>query len=279
VKTKEVIKESWKPVIIANPIYDTVFKRLMENQHIAIFFLSTILGQKIEKLTLIRCKLDEQHEEASGGKKEKDVLRYYSCLRLDFIATVYGENGKADRILIELQKSWDLMDILHFHTYPNGKYRRVHTEYGMESLPITIIYVLGTNLSEIDCPCIKIKSTYTDMRNGQPAEAKSKFMESLAHDSYIIQTGRVKDTKYTTNLDKLISIFEQRYFVADSDVTKEYRYQPDNEDMTRIIDILCEIGADPEERKQIEAEKEFMQITNKIKQSPGKELEENRKTP
>jgi hypothetical protein len=44
-ETKEVIKKSWKPFIIANPIYDTVFKRLMENQRIAKFLIGTILEQ------------------------------------------------------------------------------------------------------------------------------------------------------------------------------------------------------------------------------------------
>jgi hypothetical protein len=35
----------FKPFIIANPIYDTVFKRLMENMKIVKFFLSAILGR------------------------------------------------------------------------------------------------------------------------------------------------------------------------------------------------------------------------------------------
>jgi hypothetical protein len=38
-ETEVVTKKSWKLVIIANPIYDTVFKRLMEN-HRRHFFKS-----------------------------------------------------------------------------------------------------------------------------------------------------------------------------------------------------------------------------------------------
>jgi hypothetical protein len=286
--TKEVFGKSWKPFIIANPIYDTVFKRLMENQHIAKFFLSTILGQKIEQLTFMpqefTYKLDEQNEEASGGKKqkkkkEKDEVRYYSYLRLDFMATVRDEQGKIRKILIELQKSWDILDVMRFRTYLGEQYRKVDTVNGKKILlPITTIYILGKNLPETDCPCIKVGRTYIDMRNSLPIEAKSEFIEHLTHDSYVIQAGRITDTRYITNLDKLLSIFEQRYFIVDgSDVTKEYRYQPDDENMTLITDILYEMGADPEERKRIEAEKEFLRIVNEFKDPLRKELEESRK--
>lgn len=35
-------------MIIANPIYDVVFKNLMENDRVAKFFIGTLLGQTIE---------------------------------------------------------------------------------------------------------------------------------------------------------------------------------------------------------------------------------------
>jgi hypothetical protein len=37
-------------MVIANPIYDVVFKKLMENDSIAKFFIGTILEQNIEDL-------------------------------------------------------------------------------------------------------------------------------------------------------------------------------------------------------------------------------------
>ena len=37
-------------MLIANPIYDSVFKRLMENKRSARFFIETLTGEKIEKL-------------------------------------------------------------------------------------------------------------------------------------------------------------------------------------------------------------------------------------
>jgi hypothetical protein len=37
-------------MIIANPIYDVVFKRLMENERAAKFFIGTLIGETIESL-------------------------------------------------------------------------------------------------------------------------------------------------------------------------------------------------------------------------------------
>ncbi|MDR2776292.1 MAG: hypothetical protein LBC19_16455, partial [Tannerella sp.] len=168
--------KDWKPFIIANPIYDTVFKRLMENQRIAKFFLSTILEQQVEDITVMpqefTYKLDktkisgktveiEVEEKGKGGNVE-----YFSIFRLDFMATVLDVEGVRHKILIELQKSWDTMDVIRFRQYLGEQYVRVDIIEGKETvLPITTIYILGSNLSEVECPCVKVGRTYTDMLN------------------------------------------------------------------------------------------------------------------
>jgi len=37
-------------MLIANPIYDTVFKHLLENEKVAKFFISTLLGKTVYSL-------------------------------------------------------------------------------------------------------------------------------------------------------------------------------------------------------------------------------------
>ena len=37
-------------MVIANPIYDVVFKRMMENDRVAKFFIGTLLEETIEKV-------------------------------------------------------------------------------------------------------------------------------------------------------------------------------------------------------------------------------------
>ncbi|MDR1408591.1 MAG: Rpn family recombination-promoting nuclease/putative transposase [Tannerella sp.] len=256
---KEQTGKGVKSFIIANPLYDTVFKRLMENRRIARFFLSTILEQQITDLTVLPQEFTYKYK--SNAERESEKLPY-SILRMDFTATVQTEDGAQKRILIEVQKSWDRDDVMRFRKYLGEQYaKRDAADGGGAMLPITTIYILGTNLAEIESPCVKVGRTYTDMRNMETIHAKSKFMELLTHDSYVIQAGRITDMRYTTNLDKLLSIFEQAYFVRnDSGAVKEYRHHPDDENMELITSVLYEMVADPKERKRLEDEEEAMRI-------------------
>ncbi|MDR0729817.1 MAG: hypothetical protein LBF19_06840 [Prevotellaceae bacterium] len=115
-------KTSGKSLVIANPIYNTVFKRLMENQRIAKFFISTILEQPVEDLTMMSqefsYKLDpteaSEKNEKSGKKGKKGGAEYYFMLRLDSMATIRDSEGIPRKILIELRKSWDMPDLIRF---------------------------------------------------------------------------------------------------------------------------------------------------------------------
>ncbi|MDR1583544.1 MAG: hypothetical protein LBS55_09880 [Prevotellaceae bacterium] len=281
--TKEMNKKSVKPFIIANPIYDTVFKRLMENQRISKFFLSTILEQQVEDIKVLPQEFTYRLDKTKMSKRSKKVeekegnIEYYSIFRLDFMATVRNSEGAPQKILIELQKSWDNMDVKRFRQYLGEQYIRVDQIDGKETiLPITTIYILGNNLAKITSPCFKAGcSQYIDLVDNEPIEEKSDFVENLTHDCYVIQAGRIKDVRYTTNLDKLLSIFEQKHFIVEhSEVRKEYYYQPDEENIEFITDILYEMGADPQKRKEIEDEEEALRIFNLRHGEDKKKIEE-----
>ena len=57
--------------IIANPLYDTAFKYLMENMETARFFIETIIGEQVvdiyvapqERVVTIRKKVGEEHKD------------------------------------------------------------------------------------------------------------------------------------------------------------------------------------------------------------------------
>ncbi|MDR1340217.1 MAG: hypothetical protein LBK58_09225, partial [Prevotellaceae bacterium] len=124
---------------------------------------------------------------------------------------------------------------------------------------------------------------------GETVSERNDFVEKLTHDSYFIQVGRIKNNRYGTHLEKLLSIFEQSNFVSDnSEVLKEYRHNPDVEEIKIITGILHEMGADPEERKRIENEAEFVRTIDatygiqireqaKIIEEQNKSLEEKDK--
>jgi hypothetical protein len=267
--TKEKKQTEFKPFIIANPIYDTVFKRLMENMRIVKFFLGTILGQQVTAVDVLPQEFtykDENEKKENNSTKKEDKIIPYSVYRVDFMATIRDENGEYRKILIEVQKSLETIDISRFRKYLGEQYSNENTVIinNVEkklTLPITTIYILGNKLAEIKCSCLKVERTQKDMLTNKTVSGKDDFVEKLTHDSYIIQTGRITDTRYVTALEKLLTIFEQRYFVKNSsEAIKEYRYQPspDDEEIILITKTLHEMGVDPEERKRIEDEAEYI---------------------
>ncbi len=64
-------------MVIANPIYDVVFKRMMENEKVAKFFIGTLLEQTIEVVSVKPQEFNYTNE-----------LAGLAVFRLDFIATI-----------------------------------------------------------------------------------------------------------------------------------------------------------------------------------------------
>ena len=79
---------------IANPIYDAVFKYLMEDKRIARTILSALLKENI-------IEVDMRPHEYSNGQRE-----LLSVFRIDFGATILKSDGSEELILVELQKNW-----------------------------------------------------------------------------------------------------------------------------------------------------------------------------
>ncbi|MDR2438109.1 MAG: hypothetical protein LBE12_01905, partial [Planctomycetaceae bacterium] len=107
-RSNEKEQTELKPLIIANPIYDTVFKRLMENLKIVKFFLSTILGQQVTAVDVLpqeftHTKKNDENENETTPKDNKPVP--YSIYRVDFMATILTQEGEFRKVLIEVQKS------------------------------------------------------------------------------------------------------------------------------------------------------------------------------
>ncbi|MDR0385538.1 MAG: hypothetical protein LBH60_05635, partial [Prevotellaceae bacterium] len=120
-------KQTVKPFIIANPIYDTVFKRLMENMKIVKFFLSTILGQPVTEVDVHPQEFTHKSEmdgKESNSTKKEDITVPYSIYRVDFMATVMTGDGEYRKILIEIQKSLGVIDIHRFRKYLGEQYAK-----------------------------------------------------------------------------------------------------------------------------------------------------------
>lgn len=238
-------------MIIANPIYDTVFKRMMENERVAKFFIGTLIEQQIEAI-----EVKPQEFTYTDG------LAGLAVFRLDYIATIKTETGELKKVLIEIQKAKNQIDLMRFRRYLGEQYKKEDTFKNKKViLPITTIYILGFTLPEIETACIKVERKYRDLINKTIIEKKSEFVEKLTHDSYIVQVDRITN-RYQTRLDKLLSFFEQNHFVDDTKITKQYSHPTDNEEVKLMTEILHHSGTNPEERLQLEKEQEAWRSVN-----------------
>ena len=232
-------------MVIANPIYDVVFKRMMENERVAKFFIGTLLDQTIESVEV-------KPQEFTFT----DELVGLAIFRLDFIATIKTESGAYKKVLIEIQKAKNQLDLMRFRNYLAEQYKREDMiNNNSHVLPITTIYIICFKLPEILSSCLKVERNYVDLINKVVIEAKSEFIEKLTHDCYVVQVDRITG-RYQTRLDKLLSVFEQTNFVDDKKIIKEFNHQADIEELKIMTDILHHSGTNPVEKKKIETEQE-----------------------
>ncbi|MDR1130429.1 MAG: hypothetical protein LBK96_05565, partial [Prevotellaceae bacterium] len=197
-KTEEVNEKKLESFVIANPIYDTAFRKFMGNLHTVKFFIGTILEQQIEDVSF----LPQKHPYG----EELDYVDFF-IFRLYIIASVCTDEGKCEKRLIEVLKSWKTIDVIYFRDYTGNLHtKEVIIDGEKTTMPITTIYILGGDiLPEIDCPCIKVGHICTDMMKRIEIKTKSEFIEELAPDCYVIQAGRkITDRRYTTDLDNLL---------------------------------------------------------------------------
>ncbi len=254
-------------MIIANPIYDVVFKRMMENDKVAKFFIGTLMEKEI-------ATVEVKPQEFTYV----DELAGLAIFRLDFIATIKTDSGEYKKILIEIQKAKNYTDLMRFRNYLGENYKKQDIINDQKIvLPITTIYLLGFALPEISSPCIKVERNYWDLIDKKVINEKSDFIEKLTHDSFVVQVNKISN-RYLTRLDKLLSIFEQTNFVDDKKIVKEFNHQTDIEEVELITGILHHSGTNPEERKKIETEQEAWRTVDAMAESLREKVEEQSKT-
>ena len=258
-------------MIIANPIYDTVFKRLMENKRIASFFVETLIGEKIVDIAMVpqeytyysKEKQKKRDEDRKDEPEKKDDYVILSIIRFDFVATIRTAEGENKKVLIEIQKSNKATDLVRFRTYLGEQYKLEDTIIvnGVpkeQSLPIVAIYMLGFTLSEIEAIAVKVNRTYIDIIYNNEIKNKDPFIESLTHDAYFIQIPYINRDIYTdwkecSELKQMLSLFEQNYFV-DENFFKKYPYPITNKNIKKMIDTLAYIVADPKVKRAMQEE-------------------------
>jgi GGDEF domain-containing protein len=274
-------------MLIANPIYDTVFKYLMENLDIAKGIIATIINEEIDYLEF-------SSQEKVYKKKEKLLTVYH----LDFIAKIREkEGGGYKNVLIELQKANLPYDIMRFRKYLGEQYKNqneIITKDGTvsrEPIPIITVYFLGFYISETLPSVIKVNREYIDLLKGKKIKERNKFIERLSHDSYVIQVPGLK-LQMRTRLEYVLSIFKQENFIDEEHHLKGYEYETKDELMKKILSRLEKAASDKELLAQMEMEEMAVReyecslgiLEKKLQQKEiiieekEKTIEENKKT-
>ncbi len=232
---------------IANPIYDTAFKYLMQNDRIAKKVLSTLLECEILELTI------EQQEIVVV-----DESRGLKLYRLDFSATIVDETGKPQKVLIELQKSKLPTNALRFRTYLGTAYAKremVVNEMGVEEIriyPIISIYILGYNVVDIPYLAINIDNKITNTVTKEEVEVTSDFVDLLTHKTRIIQIRRLSKER-RTRLERFLMLFNQTWITSER-VTLELQEVP--EEFSDVAKYLKGAMEDDIFRSRLRAEEE-----------------------
>ena len=238
-------------VYVANPLYDAVFKYLMEDERIARTILSALLKRRVLTVKTRR------NEYANVTRQE-----VVSMFRIDFAATVEDEGGEPILMLIELQKTWLPTETLRFRRYLalqyNNEENMLRDPAGHYAIPMVAIYLLGHRVGNIQAPIVYVKHKAYDYDDHEVCEGiPDPFVESLQHDSIIVQIPLLHG-QVNNRLEQVLSVFDQTNVADDNKVVKidDRQFEGDS-DMEYVVRRLQSAAADPDMRYQMNAEDEF----------------------
>jgi hypothetical protein len=253
-------------MLIANPIYDVVFKFLMEDAKIAKLLLSSIIGENIEELTFLpqefvsdidKGKIDKPRKSIKSRRGNKSSLTVY---RLDFSAHIQTPEG-TKQVIIELQKAKFSTDITRFRKYLGEQFGdkrnitslKINKRIRKVGIPIISIYFLGHKLDFTTASAIKISRQYQDLITNEIIDTKESFIESLTLDSYVIQIPYLTD-KRRTELEILLSVFDQRNVADNEHHILNVNEEDFPEKYRSIIRKLQQATQSPEIKKKMQLE-------------------------
>ena len=246
---------------IANPMYDAVFKHLLEDPASAKLIVGAILGEELENL-----ELAPQEAAVQVGSPPPPEGTGFTVLRVDFAATVRTAAGEHLRVLIEVQKARFSNDVMRFRRYLGIHYadRRntvTYVEGGRERerpRRLTTIYFLGEPLPRTAATVLKVAREYVDAVTGDRLAAREDFVEALTHDCYVVQVSRLP-ARRRSDLERLLSVFDQDLRAADSRHALEVDTAAMPERYAPVLRRLQLATASPELRHSMLTEDEIME--------------------
>ena len=239
---------------VANPIYDIVFKYMMEDERIARTILSALL--KVEVLAV----------EVRPHEYSDDTHDNLSVFRIDFGATIRDTEGKEKLILIELQKTWLETETLRFRQYLGVHYSNPkNMQANGSALPMVAVYLLGHKVGDIEEPVLYVNHQSLDYDGNVVTKGlPNSFVDSLTHDSIIVQIPRLHG-HINNRLDMVLSIFDQsRRDQDDNRILRiDDKVYENDADMEHILRRLTMAAADADIRHKMNVEEEYFSAIEK----------------
>ncbi|HLA36628.1 MAG TPA: hypothetical protein VJ001_17340, partial [Rhodocyclaceae bacterium] len=119
----------------------------------------------------------------------------------------------------EIHKAKFDTDIMRFRRYLGNRYRDANTveptpakadpAERKKALPLVTIYFLSRALAHTDAPVIRATRECRDLATGEPLKETEYFIESLTHDSYIVQIPRLRPERRNA-LEAMLQVFDQK---------------------------------------------------------------------
>ena len=237
---------------IANPIYDSVFKYLMEDERIAKIILSALLKKEVVDVQVRR-------NEYTNGTRDQ-----VSMFRIDFGAQIRNEDGSLQLILIELQKTWLETETLRFRQYLGAHYanpENILQENNPEgyAIPMVSVYLSGHRVGDIEEPVLYVNHKAFNYQGDEVSKGlPNPFVDSLVHDSIIVQIPLLHG-QINNKLEKVLSIFDQHRKAGFNRqvLTLEEDIYSDDSDMVYVLRRLLAAASDTKLRHDMNVEDEF----------------------
>lgn len=266
---------------IANPIYDSVFKYLMEDERIAKTLLSALLKKEVVAVEMRR-------NEYTNGVRDN-----ISMFHIDFGAHVKEADGTIHLVLIELQKTWLETETLRFRQYLGAQYsnpENVPSENNKDgyAIPMVAIYLLGHRVGDINVPVLYVKHKAYDYDGNVVTDGiPDPFVESLIHDSIIVQIPLLHG-QVNNRLEKVLSVFDQSQKNGSDRHVLNVNDTPfdDDDDMQYLLRRLLMAAANAQLRQEMNVEDEYfkaledrdtaLMIKDKMLAEQAEQLEQNK---
>lgn len=239
-------------IYIANPIYDIVFKYLMEDERVVKILLTALLKKPVVEVEM------RKHEYTNV---QRDKI---SMFRIDFAAKVREEDGSIRLVLIELQKTWLETETLRFRQYLGAQYANPDNmlkedERKSRGIPMVAVYLLGHRVGDIEEPVLYVKHQSFDYEGNVVTQGlPDPFVDSLTHNSILVQIPRLHG-HVNNRLEELLSVFDQTRKNKDNRQVMDINEADyvDDAEMMLIINRLVAAAADAQVRQDMNAEDEF----------------------